>query len=104
MLIAGELLDAEQALAGGLVDQAHPSEGVLEAALSLAEQIGRRSWRALELTKLALLLHRPSTSAFDTVAQGLLFESDEKQTRMQAFLDRKMKKDTSTSAQPREHG
>jgi enoyl-CoA hydratase/carnithine racemase len=88
MLLAGERLDAAQALAAGLVDQVHPSDGVLDAALDLARQMGRRSWRSLELTKLALRQHRPATAAFDQVAQALAFESEDKRTRLQAFLDR----------------
>ncbi len=43
------------------------------------------SWRALELTKLALRLHRPATTTFDVAAQALLFESDDKRERMRAF-------------------
>jgi enoyl-CoA hydratase len=91
MLLAGERFDAEQALAAGLVDQVHPYESLIEVALALAEQIGRRSWRALELTKLALRQNRPATSAFDMVAQALAFESDDKRARMQAFLNRSTK-------------
>jgi enoyl-CoA hydratase/carnithine racemase len=89
MLLAGERLPAEAALAAGLVDEVHPSEGVLEAGLVLAERIAARSWRALELTKLALREHRPATTSFDIVAQALAFESDDKRERMQAFLDKK---------------
>ena len=50
--------------------------------------IATRSWRALELTKLALRLHRPATSTFDMAAQSLLFESDDKRERMENFLNR----------------
>ena len=88
MLLAGDRLDADAALAAGLVDEVH-GEGVLDAALALAERIGGRSWRALELTKLALRQHRPATTSFDIVAQALAFESEDKRVRMQAFLDKK---------------
>lgn len=89
MLLAGEKLGADAALAAGLVDEVHEPEAVLEAGLALAERIGARSWRALELTKLALRQHRPATTSFDIVAQALAFESDDKRARMQAFLDKK---------------
>lgn len=88
MLFAGAVLDAETALAAGLVDGIHPPDRLLDAALALGETIGERSWRALELTKLALRLHRPATTVFDVAAQALLFESDDKISRMQAFLNR----------------
>ena len=89
MLLAGDRLDATAALAAGLVDEVHEPEAVLDAAVALAERIGGRSWRALELTKLALRQHRPATTSFDIVAQALAFESEDKRTRMQAFLDKK---------------
>jgi enoyl-CoA hydratase len=89
MLYTGAVLDADAALAAGLVDAVHAPDAVLAAARALAESIGERSWRALELTKLALRLHRPATTTFDIAAQALLFESDDKAARMQAFLDRK---------------
>jgi len=88
MLYSGAVLDADAAVAAGLVDATHPSDELVDAAAALAATIGQRSWRALELTKLALRLHRPATTTFDVAAQALLFEGDDKVTRMQAFLDR----------------
>jgi enoyl-CoA hydratase/carnithine racemase len=89
MLYLGETLDADAALAAGLVDAVHEPEAVLDAALDMVATIAGRSWRALELTKLALRLHRPATSAFDMAAQSLLFESDDKRERMENFLNRR---------------
>ncbi len=77
----------------GLVDGVHPPEELLDAAIALAEKIARRSWRALELTKLALRLHRPATTTFDIVGQALLFDGDDKRSRMTDFLDRRRKDD-----------
>jgi enoyl-CoA hydratase len=89
MLYLGETLDADAALAAGLVDAVHEPEALLDAALAMAAEIATRSWRALELTKLALRLHRPATSTFDMAAQSLLFESDDKRRRMESFLNRR---------------
>ena len=89
MLYLGESLDAEAALAAGLVDAVHGPEALLDAALAMVGTIATRSWRALELTKLALRLHRPATSTFDVAAQSLLFESDDKRERMEKFLNRR---------------
>jgi enoyl-CoA hydratase/carnithine racemase len=88
MLYRGVTLDAAAALDAGLVDEVHEPAAVLDAALEFADAVAKRSWRALELTKLALRLHRPSTTTFDIAAQALLFESDDKRVRMQRFLDR----------------
>ena len=89
MLYTGEIVDAKAAVAVGLVDSLHTSDAALRAAMELADTIGRRSWRALELTKLSMRVHRTATTTFDIAAQALLFESDDKLTRMRSFLDRK---------------
>jgi enoyl-CoA hydratase/carnithine racemase len=89
MLYLGETLDADAALAAGLVDAVHDPDGLLDAALEMVATIAGRSWRALELTKLALRLHRPATSTFDMAAQSLLFESEDKRRRMEDFLNRR---------------
>ncbi|HEY6497038.1 MAG TPA: enoyl-CoA hydratase/isomerase family protein [Trebonia sp.] len=90
MLYAGARLSAADALAAGLIDElaADPSA----AAVALAGKIARQSWRALELTKLALRSHRPATTAFDSAAQALLFGSQDSYDRMTAFLERRSKK------------
>jgi enoyl-CoA hydratase/carnithine racemase len=93
MLYLGQILDAAGALDLGLVEAVHPPEEALGAALELVERIARQSWRALELTKLALRLHRPATTVFDVTAQALLFEGDDKRARMTAFLNRRRKRD-----------
>ena len=87
MLYAGEVLDADAALTAGLVDAVHPPEELLERAITLAESVAARSWRALELTKLALRAHRPATTSLDIVSQAVLFDGEDKRERMNRFLD-----------------
>jgi enoyl-CoA hydratase/carnithine racemase len=99
ILYMGAILGADDALAAGLVDAVHPADRLLDEAVALGERIAVHSWRALELTKLALRLHRPSTTTFDIVGQALLFESDEKRRRMTEFLERRSSKDTSRKDQ-----
>jgi enoyl-CoA hydratase len=87
MLYAGARLPAADALSAGLVDEL--AEDPEAAARALAEKIARQSWRALELTKLALRSQRPATTTFDVAAQALLFGSQDKYDRMTAFLNRR---------------
>lgn len=87
MLYAGERLNAAQALAAGLVEEI--ADDLPERGRALATAISQRSWRALELTKLALRSQRPATTAVDLAAQALLFDSADKHTRMTAFLERR---------------
>ena len=89
MLYAGLRLNADEALACGLVDVV--ADDPDQHAVDLAAKVGRRSWRALELTKLALRQHRPATTGFDAAAQALLFESADKYERMTAFLEKSAK-------------
>jgi len=86
MLYAGARLDAAAALAAGLVDEV--VDDLPERGAALAATIAGRSWRALELTKLAMREHRPATTVFDAAAQALLFESADKYERMTAFIER----------------
>jgi enoyl-CoA hydratase len=88
MLYAGERLGAAQAAEAGLVDVLVDAEDeLLDVASAYAGRIAGNSFRALELTKVALRLHRPATTLYDMTAQALLFESEEKKQRMQGFLD-----------------
>ncbi|WP_395109080.1 enoyl-CoA hydratase/isomerase family protein [Actinomadura sp. SCN-SB] len=90
MLYAGARVDAREALAAGLVDEVvDDGEALPERGKALADTIAKRSWRALELTKLALRSRRPATTTFDIAAQALLFDSEDKHTRMTAFLERR---------------
>jgi enoyl-CoA hydratase/carnithine racemase len=90
MLYAGARVGAAEALAAGLVDEvAEDGHDLLERGRELAAAIARRSWRALELTKLALRSRRPATTTFDLAAQALLFDGEDKHTRMTAFLERR---------------
>jgi enoyl-CoA hydratase len=87
MLYTGARLDGAAALAAGLVDEL--AEDLPAAGRGMAGTIARQSWRALELTKLALRSHRPATTTFDVAAQALLFGTADKYDRMTAFLERR---------------
>ena len=100
MLYTGEVLTADAAVSAGLVDALHPADQLLDEAVALAQRIASRSWRALELTKLALRSHRPATTSLDLLAQAVLFDSDDKRERMQSFLDERAARRRSRAAGP----
>lgn len=89
MLYTGAVLDAGAARSAGLLDEIHPGPELLDRAIALAQRIAQRSWRALELTKLALRAHRPATTSLDVVAQAVLFDGPDKRARMGDFLDQR---------------
>lgn len=87
ILLAGRVLDGAQAHAAGLVTELVEPPALLEHAHALADRILRADPLALRLTKLALSLPPAAHPRFDDVAQAVLFESEEKQRRMTAFLE-----------------
>jgi enoyl-CoA hydratase len=89
LLYAGDVVEAEAALAAGLIDRLAPAAELGPAVDALVASIARRSWRALELTKLALRMGQRDTTTFDLAAQALLYEGEDAASRMKAFLEKR---------------
>ena len=91
ILLAGRILDADEALAARLITEIHGPDELLAGANALADRIARQDPLAVRITK--SVFHAPSEAhpVIDQLAQGILFESEAKFDRMQAFLDRKKK-------------
>lgn len=92
ILLAGAVLRADEALAIHLVTEIHEAAELMDAAHRLADRIGRQDPLAVRITK--SVFHAPAEShpLIDTLAQGILFESQAKFDRMQAFLDKRNEK------------
>ena len=89
ILLAGLVLGAEDALAASLITEIHEASELMDAAHNLADRIGRQDPLAVRITK--SVFHAPAEAhpLIDQLAQGILFESQAKFDRMQAFLDKK---------------
>lgn len=89
ILLAGRILNAEDALAAGLITELVEPDQLLDSAFRLAAQIAEGAPAAVRLTK--ALMHMPESAhpVVDNIAQAVLFESTEKYDRMTAFLERK---------------
>ena len=89
ILLAGRVLKAEEALAVNLVTELHEPAELMDAAHRLADRIARQDPLAARITK--SVFHAPAEAhpLIDQLAQGILFESQAKFDRMQAFLDKK---------------
>ncbi|OZF35280.1 enoyl-CoA hydratase [Rhodococcus sp. 14-2483-1-1] len=86
VLLGGRTLDAEVALRSGLVLDV--VDEPLAAAHSLADRIAKQAPLALKLTK--KILDAPGSHPWaDDIAQAVLFETEDKQRRMTAFLEKK---------------
>lgn len=91
MILAGRVLDSDEALACHLITRRVEAAELEAAAIELAEQIGRQDPLAVRISKAVYALPREAHPVVDELAQAVLFESPAKFERMQAFLDRKKK-------------
>jgi enoyl-CoA hydratase len=89
VLLAGRSISAQDALAVRLVNEVVEPDALLATAHAWVDRILRSAPLATRLTKLALRTPREAHPVFDNVAQAVLFETEEKQARMTAFLDRR---------------
>jgi enoyl-CoA hydratase len=91
ILLAGKVLTGAQCLAAGLVTELVEPGALLGAAHALADRIAAQDPLAVRISKAVFHAPREAHPVIDTLAQGMLFESEAKFDRMQAFLDRKKK-------------
>lgn len=91
MLLCGRVLDADEALAARLITELHDGGALEEAAHALVDRIARQDPLAVMMTKKVFHMPPGAHPLVDDLAQAILFESDAKVERMQAFLDRKSK-------------
>ena len=89
LLLTGRILDAEEALAWGLVSSLHDPDALLDAALALADRVAANDPLATRHTKTALAAAADAHPAIELELQAELFESPEKHRRMTAFLERR---------------
>lgn len=89
LLLTTRVIDADEALAWGLLSSVHEPDALLDAAHGTVDRIAQNSARATILTKRALLAPRAGHPAIDGELQAELFDSADKRARMTAFLERK---------------
>lgn len=89
LLLTGRIIDAEEALAIGLVSALFVPDDLLPAAHSLADRIVANDPRATQLTKVALAAPHDQHPAVELEAQAELFDSPEKHRRMTEFLEKR---------------
>jgi enoyl-CoA hydratase len=90
MLLAGRVLDGDAALAVGLVNEIVETD-LLTAGHRWADLVAQQVPLAVRLTKAVFHSPREAHPFVDDLAQAVLFETEEKQARMTAFLERRTK-------------
>jgi enoyl-CoA hydratase len=92
LVYTGRMVDAQEALRIGLANAVVPDAEVLDRALALAAEIAQNGRLAVRGAKRALnALSRPgheNAIAFESSVQAMLFDSDDKKVRMDAFLQK----------------
>ncbi|MEE9095921.1 enoyl-CoA hydratase/isomerase family protein [Pseudarthrobacter phenanthrenivorans] len=91
ILLAGKVLTGQDCLAVGLITELVDPAALMDSAHALADTIAAQDPLAVRITKSVFHAPRDVHPVIDTLAQGMLFESQAKFDRMQAFLDRKKK-------------
>lgn len=92
ILMAGRILSGEEALANHLISELHAPDQLFDAAVAFAQRIAAQDPLAVRLTKQLIAMPAAAHPHVDNIAQAVLFESDAKFDRMQAFLDKKSSK------------
>lgn len=87
LLLTGRILNAEEALEYRLVNSVHEPEDLMDAVHELADNIAKQDPLAVQVTKRVFQLPPESHPWADDLGQAILFESQAKFDRMQAFLD-----------------
>ena len=91
LLLAGRVLDADEALAAHLITRVAEPADLLAAGHALADEIAAKDPLATRYTKSIMSSARGEHPRIDLEAQAVLFESPEKRRRMTEFLDRRRK-------------
>lgn len=89
ILLAGRVLDADDALGLHLLSEVVDADELLTAGHRLADRIGRQAPLAVRLTKSVFHAPREAHPFVDDLAQAVLFETQDKEDRMTAFLEKR---------------
>ncbi|GMV22252.1 MAG: 3-hydroxybutyryl-CoA dehydratase [Acidimicrobiia bacterium] len=93
LILTGDPIDAQTALAWGLVNQVVPAADVVPASIALAERILSRGPLAVRLAKAAVnasaRVDLESGLLIETLSQAICFQSEDKQEGTSAFLEKR---------------
>lgn len=100
LIYTGRLVDADEALAMGLVNRVVDDDRVLVTAHELAAEIARNGAMAVRFAKMVMNVTSEvgvdAGMALEVASQAALFEDDDKNRRMTAFLERRARKGAPT--------
>ncbi len=93
MVMTGEMIPAERALAYGLIDEIHPPEQLVQAAMAFAMTLAKRAPQALGIAKVVLnncAKVDPDTARnFERLGQSILKKTEDHLEGAQAFIEKR---------------
>jgi enoyl-CoA hydratase len=93
LCFTGDMIEAEEALALGLINEIHPADSLMDKTIELAKKIASKSAPALTLIKSAINrgtgMDLESASLFEIDCFGLCFATEEQKEKMLAFVNKK---------------
>jgi enoyl-CoA hydratase len=93
LVMTGEMVLAEQALALGLVDEVHPAEELLPRTMAFAQALARRAPQALGIAKVVLnqcARVDPDTARnFERLGQSVLKKTEDHAEGARAFVEKR---------------
>lgn len=93
LMFTGDFLNADEAVAMGLVNQAVPRAQLLEETMKLAARIAEKSPVALKFLKSSMLhgadMPLPAALAHETATISLVFDSDDAHEGCNAFIEKR---------------
>ena len=92
ILLAGRILDADEAHALRLLNELVEADDLEAAGQRWADRIAKQGPLAVRLTKTVFHAPREAHPLIDDLAQAVLFETEDKERRMTAVLERKEKR------------
>lgn len=95
LIFTGRVITADEALAIGLVEEVVAEGQARTRAVALAQEMAKQAPLAVRLAKAALNAFArggPNEVLLESTLQAVLFDTDEKRRRMDAFLEKRSKK------------
>lgn len=93
MILTGDVLTAEQALACGLVSQVVPADALMDAAISMAERIAANPARTVRMAKRLLLTAQDANLdlvlEMSAAMQAIAHETADHAEALDAFIERR---------------
>lgn len=94
LCFTGRMLSAREAMELGLVNRLLPADGLMPAALALAQELARGATAAIGLTKSLLNLSHTATLEemveFESYAQAVALYTDDHREGIRAFLEKRV--------------